>query len=232
MAEKNAKSKRDRKGERGASLLDKLTEAEAASVLRKLLDRHSELRAEAEAAARDMLAGISPLSVAGEIEDALLQFDYDDLNGRAGRRSCGYVEPSEAAGELLQEALDPFIDDMKRYLEAGLEEPACQFCQGILLGLYRVRGSENDILNWAPDFPGEAAGNVLEVWRETSGSDRGSAPAKGGRRLSPDFCARTCSGLGLASQAPFLRRMVAGLPSFRRIGRLGGLRRENSLFGG
>ena len=70
MAEKNAKSKRDRKGERGASLLDKLTEAEAASVLRKLLDRHSELRAEAEAAARDMLAGISPLSVAGEIEDA------------------------------------------------------------------------------------------------------------------------------------------------------------------
>ena len=133
MAEKNAKSKRDRKGESGASLLDKLTEAEAASVLRKLLDRHSELRAEAEAAARDMLAGISPLSVAGEIEDALLQFDYDDLNGRAGRRSCGYVEPSEAAGELLEEALDPFIDDMKRYLEAGLEEPACQFCQGCRL---------------------------------------------------------------------------------------------------
>jgi len=187
MAEKNAKSKRDRKGESGASLLDKLTEAEAASVLRKLLDRHSELRAEAEAAARDMLAGISPLSVAGEIEDALLQFDYDDLNGRAGRRSCGYVEPSEAAGELLEEALDPCIKNMKRYLEAGLQDQACQFCQGILLGLYRVRGSENDILNWAPDFPGEAAGNVLEVWRETSGSDRGSAPAKGRRRLSPDF---------------------------------------------
>jgi hypothetical protein len=180
MAEKNAKP--------GANLLDKLDDAEAASVLRKLLDRHSELRAEAEAVARDMLTGISPLSVADEIEDALLQFDYDDLNGRAGRRSCGYVEPSEAAGELLEEALDPFINDMKRYLEAGLEDQACQFCQGILLGLYRIRNSENDILNWAPDFPGEAAGNALEVWSETGGSEHGGAPAKKGRRrLSPDF---------------------------------------------
>ncbi len=187
MAEKNAKSKRDRKGESGASLLDKLNGAEAASVLRKLLDRHIELRAEAEAVARDMLAGISPFSVADEIENVLLQFDYDDLNGRAGRRSCGYVEPPEAAGELLEEALEPFVSDMKRRLEMGLEDQASQFCQGILLGLYRVRASENDILNWAPDFPCEAAGDVLEVWCETSGSDRGSAPAKGRRRLSPDF---------------------------------------------
>jgi len=108
MAEKNAKP--------GANLLDKLDDAEAASVLRKLLDRHSELRAEAEAVARDMLTGVSPFSVADEIEDALLQFDYDDLNGRAGSHSWGYVEPSEAAGELLEEALDPFINDMKRYL--------------------------------------------------------------------------------------------------------------------
>jgi hypothetical protein len=143
MAEKNAKP--------GANLLDKLDAAEAASVFRKLLDRHSELRAEVEDIARGMLAGISPLSVAGEIEDALLQFDYDDLNGRAGSRSWGYVEPSEAAGELLEEALEPFV-------------------------------------NWAPDFPGEAAGDALEVWSETGGSEHGGAPAKKRRRrLAPDF---------------------------------------------
>lgn len=177
MAKKKAKSKPDRKAK-----------DEAAAVLRKLLEVHSELRTEAEAAGRDALAGISAFSVADEIEDALLQFDYDDLNGRAGKHSWGYVEPSEAAGELLDEALEPFIGDMKRYLEAGLEEPACQLCQGILLGLYRIRGSENDVLNWAPDFPGEAAGNAWEVWRETGGSGREGAPAKKSRRrFSPDF---------------------------------------------
>src|ERR1035437_9773546 len=78
-------------------------------------DRHSELRSEAEAIASDMLTEISPDSVADEIEEALLQFDYDDLNGRAGSHSWGYVEPSEAAGELLEEAMEPFVNDMKRH---------------------------------------------------------------------------------------------------------------------
>jgi hypothetical protein len=188
MAEKNAKSKPDGNAEGGAGLLDKLDDAEAAAILGRLLDRHTELRTEADAIFRDMLAGISAASVADEIEEAMLQFDYDDLNGRAGSHSGGYVEPGEAAGELLEEALEPFIDDMKRYLNAGLEDQARQFCQGILLGLYRVRDSENDILNWAPDFLGEAAGYALEVWSETRGSDRGGARAmKRYRRLSADF---------------------------------------------
>jgi hypothetical protein len=135
-----------------------------------------------------MLAEISPFSVADEVEDALLQFDYDDLNGRAGSHSWGYVEPSEAAGELLEEALEPFVNDMKRHLEMGLEDQAAQFCQGILLGLFRVRdGGENDILNWVPDFPGEAAANALKVWSETSGAERAGAPARRRRRLSPAF---------------------------------------------
>ena len=189
MAKKSAKSKSDRKEESCANVLDKLDSAEAASVLGKLLDRHSELRSEAEAIASDMLTEISPDSVADEIEEALLQFDYDDLNGRAGSHSWGYVEPSEAAGELLEEALEPFVNDMKRHLEMGLEDQAAQFCQGILLGLYRVRdGRENEILNWVLDFPGEAAANALKVWSETGGAERGTALAKKRRRrLSPDF---------------------------------------------
>ena len=112
-----------------------------------------------------------------------LQFDYDDLNGRAGNHSWGYVEPSKAAGELLEEALEPFVNDMKQHLEMGLEDQASQFCQGILLGLYRVRdGRENEILNWVLDFPGEAAANALKVWSETGGAERGSAPVKKRRR--------------------------------------------------
>jgi hypothetical protein len=89
MAKKSAKSKSDRKEESCANVLDKLDSAEAASVLGKLLDRHSELRSEAEAIASDMLTEISPDSVADEIEEALLQFDYDGLNGRAGSHSWG-----------------------------------------------------------------------------------------------------------------------------------------------
>lgn len=170
-------------------LLNKLDNAEAASVLKELLDRHSELRSEAEAIARDLLAEVSLFSVADDVESAVLQYDYDDLNGRAGNHSWGYVEPSEAASELLEEAVEPFISDMKRYLDMGLEDQARQFCQGILLGLYRVRdGSNNDILSWAPDFPEEAAGDALQVWMAPAGADGDAAPAKGtSRHFPPGF---------------------------------------------
>ena len=146
VARKDPKRKANREGERGTDLLARLDNAGAASVLKTLLARHRELRPEAEAIARDLLTQISLFSVADDVEIALLQYGYDDLNGRAGGHSWGYVEPTEAAWELLEEAVEPFVSEMKRYLEMGLEEQALQFCQGVLLGLYRVRvGQDNEI---------------------------------------------------------------------------------------
>ncbi len=63
----------------------------------------------------------------------LLLYDYDDLNARAGGHSWGYVEPTETAWELLEEAVEPVLSEMKRYLEIELEEQAREFCHGILL---------------------------------------------------------------------------------------------------
>jgi hypothetical protein len=197
MAQKRTKRKSNRERKSGANALDQLESAEAAFVLRTLLERHNELRSEAETIARGMLAEVSPFSVADDVENAVLQFDSDDLNSRAGNHSWGYVEPSEAAQELLDEAVAPFVGDVKRYLEMKLEQPGRQFCHGILLGLYRVRDSGgNDILNWAPDFPGEAAVNALEVWSERGGTEREGAPVKKRRRLSAAFVREHMPGWG------------------------------------
>lgn len=38
----------------------------------------------------------------------------------AGRQGWGYVEPTEAAWELLEGALNPFLDEMRRRVELGL----------------------------------------------------------------------------------------------------------------
>lgn len=161
-----------------------LTGSQAAAVLQGLLQRRPELRSEAEVLAKEVLGQVSFLDVADDVEAELLQVDYDDLNGRAGRRSFGYVEPSEAAWELLEEALEPFADQMKRYLKLGLEEQATECCQGILVGLYRFRESGTDILGWAEDFPAEAADNTLRTWRTGGSSNRTK-----GRRLPDDFIA-------------------------------------------
>jgi hypothetical protein len=100
------------------------------------------------------------------------------LNGRAGRHSWGYVEPCEAARELLEEGLEPFLNEMKRYLDLAFEEQARTFCQGIILGLYRVRALRgNPVLDFDEDFPLDAAGNLLDVWRKTSQLGRQGIPA-------------------------------------------------------
>lgn len=152
------------------SLLDKLSPGESAAVLGMLLERHGELREEAEKMARDQLEEVSADAVADDVESALLQYDYDDLNDRAGDHSGDYVEPSEAAWELLEEEVEPFVAEMKRYLEIGLEEQGLRQCQGILLGLYRASETgDNDVLGWAEDFPADAAGEALKKWRSAGG---------------------------------------------------------------
>ena len=147
------------------ALLDKLQPGEAALVLRRLLAGHPELLTEAEEISRSTLGEVSCESIASEVEDAIRQFDLDDLNGRAGRHSGGYTEPGEAAYELLGEALEPFVEDMKRHLGLGLEEEAFEICKGIVLGLYECRDADDDeFLGWASDFPAEAAGSAVDDW--------------------------------------------------------------------
>ena len=75
------------------------------------------------------------------MDDAIRSLDLDDLESRAGRHSWGYTEPSEAAGELLQEVVDPFLEDLKRRMDLGLVAEAMEVCKGILLGLYSGRSS-------------------------------------------------------------------------------------------
>jgi len=162
------------------SVLDSLKPEEARAVLRRLVEAHPHLRGEAEQVARTLLGGVSFKSVADGVERAVRALGLKDLGRRAGKHSGGYVEPSQAAQDLLEEAVDPFLEDLKRCLGGGLTSEAMEICKGILLGLYRVRGRDADeFLGWAPDFPEEHAAWVVDVWR--AGGDEGKAA----RRIRP-----------------------------------------------
>jgi len=151
-------------------LLDRLKPGEAATVFRRLLKAHPDLSSEADEIARSLLRELEYEDVAAEIEDEIRALDYEDLNARAGSHEWGYVEPSEAAWEILEETVEPVLDDMKRHIELGLEAEALEICKGMVLGLYRLSEREGgDVLGWAPDFPAEAAGNALEFWHAGAG---------------------------------------------------------------
>jgi hypothetical protein len=183
------KSKAQAPREAGARLLERLKPGEAAIVLRRLLEAHPDLSSEADAMARLLLQQLEYEDVAAEIEDEIRALDYEDLNARAGSHEWGYVEPSEAAGEILEETVKPFLDDMKRHIELGLEAEALEICKGMVLGFYRLSEREvGDVLGWAPDFPAEAARNALVVWLAgTNDPKNRNKRRKNCPPLPPDF---------------------------------------------
>ncbi|MBN1420699.1 MAG: hypothetical protein JXP34_18145 [Planctomycetes bacterium] len=180
---KKAAGRRPKK--RKPSALDRLEPGEAQGVLEAILKEHPHLRERAEEIARSVIGDVSFEDVAGEVEWALTSLDLDDLNSRAGRHSWGYVGPGEAAWELLQEAIDPIIQDMDRQMDLGLAREARESCKGLLLGLYTVRKCKGDgCLAWAPDFPAQTAGEILEKW------GAGREGRKKARRLPRSFLAK------------------------------------------
>ena len=184
-SKRTGRTMKPRKGTtpKNASILDRLAPAEAQTVLHRLLAAHEDLRPEAEQAARGLLGEVSFESVANDVESALHGLDLDDLGSRAGRHSGGYTSPTEAAWELLHEAAEPFVSDMKRQIELGLDVEALEICKGILLGLYRIRGSSGDeFLGWAEDFPSEAADEAVSTWGERGVKNR-ARPTRARNRL-------------------------------------------------
>jgi hypothetical protein len=173
-----APKKAKRRSKKRPSATDKLRPDEAAELLRALLARHPELAKEAGSMAEEMVTRVSAQDVADAVEEAILALDIDALGDRAGEHSDGYTEPTEAAWQLLQEAIDPFVDDLRRRIALGAGHAAVTTCRGIVVGLYRVRGKNRDaVLGWAEDFPAEAAAQTVAILRAAGrGSRRWSLP--------------------------------------------------------
>ncbi len=177
-----SKRKRAVPASKKAHALDNLKQDEVATLLRLLLERHSELAKEVEALAKSVLGDVSIEEIADEVEHALRSLDLDDLNTRAGRKASGYVEPTQAAWDLVEEEVTPFLDDIKRRAESGQFDSALATCVGVVLGLYRLRNSDRDpFLGWAADSPDEMAGEAVVTLRTAL---RGSKRQKGARQTS------------------------------------------------
>ncbi len=112
---------------------------EQAVVLTELVDTHPELRDHAERLASETLSKVSIEEVAHAVQTALASIPLDDLGVRVGRVRGGYVHETDAAWDLVAEALEPFLTDVKRRATVGLPEAAAALATGIIAGLYRHR---------------------------------------------------------------------------------------------
>jgi hypothetical protein len=145
------------------SALEALSAAEKAAVLDELLAARPDLREPAEACAVQVMTDADRVAVTDDVESALQGLDIEELNTRAGHRSGrGYVHPVEAADEILDEALQPYLDDLHRRVGLGMRSTAAELAAGILLGLYNCRdGASETLLEYAPDYAAERASDVV-----------------------------------------------------------------------
>lgn len=120
--------------------LDALSDEECSAVRGELLDGRPELVAEAEQLAAELLSSVDRDAVADELVEAFLDVHFTAIGGRASKQPWGgYVEPGEAAAEVLEEQLEPFLNDLRRTAAAGFADAAVELGLGLLVGLYRLR---------------------------------------------------------------------------------------------
>jgi hypothetical protein len=145
------------------SALDALSAIEKGAVLDELLTARPDLREPAEAHAARLMKDAERSAIADDVASALKWLDVSELNTRAGYQpGFGYVNPAEAADEILDEALQPFLDDLQRRADLGMASAAAEVAAGILLGLYNCRdGSSETLLEYAPDYAAERASVVV-----------------------------------------------------------------------
>jgi hypothetical protein len=129
-----------------------------------LLATRPDLREVAETHAARLMSNEDRSVVARDVADALRSLDIEELNGRAGYRpGQGYVHPGEAADEVLDEALEPFLHDLKRRATLGMRTATLELAVGILLGLYECRhGHSETLLEYSPDYAAERATDVVD----------------------------------------------------------------------
>jgi hypothetical protein len=152
------------------------------AVLHALLSWHSEVIPDARRAANALLASVSFAAVARCIVDALVELDLDDLD--AGPRAGGYVEPSEAAWETIEQAVAPYLRDLERRVKLQHEDEATEICQGIVLGLYRAEQRGFELLEYADECPSQLASRAVDKWR---GRRQATLPRTFVQKFTPDW---------------------------------------------
>lgn len=152
---------------RQATAWEILSDAEHALVLRRLLQGHPELRAEADQLVISVLEELERFAVADEVCWALESVSTAEVVAHSGpQRGRGYVDPSEAAWELLSAAVDPFVVRLRRLADLGLREAATEVGAGVLLGLSQAAGDDECAISFEPDFAGEHAAATLADMEE------------------------------------------------------------------
>ncbi len=175
MAQKSRKSGMKRSQHMQAKILDTITAADALTILRHLAEQDEKMAQRIADVAMECLCNVDPdvEGIARDVQSELESLDVEDVWDRCGTKRDGYVDSGEAAWEMFEEALQPFREEMERYMQLSMRREAKLYCMGILKGLYVFeKESETEYKDWAVDAPCEYFGRLRQEWQEWNKSQK------------------------------------------------------------
>jgi hypothetical protein len=162
-------------------IINNLSPNEALSILQTLAANDEDLARRIAEIALTQWDEVDPEEVAEVVYATLDALEVEELWDRSGSTRHGYMEPGEAADQMIDEVLAPFLADLKKYQRLGLSVQARQVCMGLLAGLRRFgQESASQFREWAPDAPTVFSQVVIEAWKT-------GAPSRADRKVVRTF---------------------------------------------
>lgn len=139
---RNNKSKRD--------LLKDINPSDALHILKVLIEEDNGLEDKIYRIAVKILSDVDSDDIVFEVYNELDRLEVEELWERSGKTRHGYVDSSEEAWVMFEEALAPFADEMKKYQKIRMLLEAKNYCIGIIKGIQEYeRESKSEFKDWA-----------------------------------------------------------------------------------
>jgi len=146
-------------------IIEQLSPHDALAVLKTLARGDAETATHIAEIATAYLSGVDPKEVAFVLYDELMLLKVEQVWDRAGAKRHGYVDPTDAAYEMIETVLEPYLADLRKYQGLGMGAEANQICMGLLLGFYRFdHESDSEFKDWSPDAMSVFPDEVVETW--------------------------------------------------------------------
>jgi len=138
----------------------------AVSILKKLY-ADKEVQHKLIDLAEAALQKVDADEIANDVFCELNMLDVQDIGKNSGKTRYGYVEPSEAAYAMAEDAVEPFVRDISKYRELGMKKEEKETCRGLIRGLMRYENSgSNEFKDWIPDSIMEIAESIIDEYGE------------------------------------------------------------------
>ena len=148
------------------NIIEQITPNDALAIIKMLAKVDENIKSKIEQIAKELFCDIDINDIAEEVFCEIDSLYVEDLWDSSGGTSYGYVEPHERAFEMIEETIEPFINEMKKYKQTEMFQEEKVYCMGILKGIYKYeKEAESEFKDWATDVPGESFTHVLNEWK-------------------------------------------------------------------